>query len=498
MKRVYHTAFSTLIAPSTRPRLRQASIPFWRNTSSKSIPLAPGKSHEDSGKEQHNGARENQDTTGGSGETAFSDRLAQLTEDALNENPRFFKAALESGEFNFNEELKHKLQEKIANAEFKSANAQAMATANLPGFAGKGTRDIVMARPWTGEESQEDTVLRMLVDAHKPLRGTGGGVNIDLRPAPKVSRSAPQRLAHARDLSTEYAIHKDLALSEEEKAQVSSMFKERFTPTGRSIASVQALTSLADQRIEEARARGQFKNLPRGKPLERDYNADSPFLDTTEYFLNRIIKKQEIVPPWIEKQQDLNRARDVFRSRLRVEWKRHAVRVIASHGGTLEEQIARAERYAAAEKKLAEAEASGTGNNSKSSDPSESSPANLKPFRDPIWLKTELAYHTMAVENLNALTRSYNLLAPELAKKPYFSLERELKACYSDVGPQLVQELINRAQSSKNAQKVPGSTPQSGGLWQKVAGGDVKVYDEQKPTYGFREFWRDLFSKQRT
>lgn len=152
-----------------------------------------------------------------------------------------------------------------------------------------------MAKPWTGEEAHEDTVLRMLVDKHKPLRGGGGGVNMDLRPAPKIRRSAQLRLAYARDQSTEYSITKGIILSDEEKAQQTNLFKERFLPEGRPVASINAIASLADQRIEEARARGQFKNLPRGKPLERDHNADSPFLNTTEYFLNRIIKKQEIV-----------------------------------------------------------------------------------------------------------------------------------------------------------------------------------------------------------
>ena len=162
--------------------------------------------------------------------------------------------------------------------------------------------DTAMAKPWTGEESQEDTTLRMLTDAHKPLRGNlarrpdiSRGANKDLRPTPRVNKSPSQRLAHARDLSSEYTLVKDLGLSEEESRQQVNIFMERFQPAGRPVATINALTSLADQRIEEARARGQFKNLPRGKPLERDHNADSPFLNTTEYLLNRIIKKQEIV-----------------------------------------------------------------------------------------------------------------------------------------------------------------------------------------------------------
>ena len=65
--------------------------------------------------------------------------------------------------------------------------------------------------------------------------------------------------------------------------------------------------------------------------------------------MNKIIQKQDIVPPWIEKQQELVKAANVFRSRLRADWKRHAARVIASKGGSLESQVRRAEVYAAAE-----------------------------------------------------------------------------------------------------------------------------------------------------
>lgn len=38
-------------------------------------------------------------------------------------------------------------------------------------------------------------------------------------------------------------------------------------------------------------------------------------------------------------------------------------------------------------------------------------------FRDPQWLQTERSYHELAVKELNGLTRSYNLMAPDLAKK---------------------------------------------------------------------------------
>lgn len=38
-------------------------------------------------------------------------------------------------------------------------------------------------------------------------------------------------------------------------------------------------------------------------------------------------------------------------------------------------------------------------------------------FRDTQWQQTERSYHELAIKELNSLTRSYNLMAPDLAKK---------------------------------------------------------------------------------
>ena len=235
---------------------------------------------------------------------------------------------------------------------------------SIQSSAGKGTRDIAAAEPWTGVEKLEDAALRMLNDTYKPLRGTRGPkipaprgppANVDLRMRGAVQKSRVERLANARDRTSVYALSQDPSMTELEREQMRKQLKERFTAGARPMpTSVQGLAALANERIEDAIARGQFKNIPRGKGtnIERDYTASSPFLDTTEYFMNKIIQKQEIVPPWIEKQQELVKAAAVFRSRLRADWKRHAARVIASKGGPLEAQIRRAEAYAAAEAAL--------------------------------------------------------------------------------------------------------------------------------------------------
>jgi hypothetical protein len=280
--------------------------------------------------------------------------------------------------------------------------------------------------------------------------------------------------------------------------------------------------------------------------------------------MNKMIKRQDIVPPWIEKQQELLKAAETFRARLRNDWKRHAARMIASRGGTLEEQLARAAAHARAEEihnprrrnpeqisvptnstadvvmqrvtaappsplspsnptpaNPDDARASnpggggaGGGSGSGGGDPPEPArpPAHdaaiTQPFRDPAWEAAERPYMSLAIANLNALTRSYNLMAPELAKKPYFSLERELSSCFADVAPLVADEIRLRAtRPAKSLVDAPfggrgvgggggGGVGQLGaGLAGLFRAPPVKVVESREKYYGFREFWRDLWKR---
>lgn len=402
----------------------------------------------------------------------------------------------------------------------------------------------------------------MLNDAHKPLRGTGPPkiptpcgppTSVDMRMKKAVQKSHGERLANARDRTSVYALSQDPSLSEKEREKMRKILRERFTAGARPMpGSVQGLAALANERIEDAIARGQFKSIARGKGLnvERDHNANSPFLDTTEYFMNKIIQKQEIVPPWIEKQQELIKAADVFRARLRADWKRHAARVIASKGGSLETQVRRAEAYAIAEaannpkatktESVTEIDHEGrvsqvtvtetptpasqtadskiTVTEDTPIEPSTSQPfqensedttlastpsaeetrataaplPRLAPFRDPAWESLERAYHTLAITEINNITRSYNLQAPDLAKKPYFSLDRELRSCFADIAPQLPAEIRERARKPEKIRvEIVGHKP--GGVLERFSSEKVKVYDSRKPNYGFKQFWKDLW-----
>ena len=527
----------------------------------------------------------------------MSRRLSEMAEETMDTGSKSDRKMMQ--DVGFSEELKKQLEDRIAQSSFQAENQQAISVANLPvrhyiyitwkrtnltylqASAGQGTREQAAAQAWTGTENLHDAALRMLDDSHKRLRAPTRAPRIppkiNLRPAPKKNLSPADRLANARDKTSVYAFSQQEALTEEEREKFRKELKERFTPGARPMpTTLQGLTSLANERIEDAIARGQFKNIPRGKGknIEKDYNANSPFLDTTEYFMNKIIQRQEIVPPWIEKQQELVKAVATFRGRLRNDWKRHAARSIASKGGSLQDQVRRAKAYALAEQKanpmqvkverlseitsdgnlstvtveeriaagvapdliadpnvpattitvtetsaedapiiqvktiaappgqadastpaISDAEATAP-STSASSIPLQVLPMAY-PFRDESWARLESSYHTLAIAELNSLTRSYNLMAPKIAQKPYYNLVRELNRCYADVAPLLPAEIEYR--SRRPTVKVEIRAHKEGGVMSKFTEGHqarVKDEDIKVKGYGLKEFWKDLWGKE--
>lgn len=255
--------------------------------------------------------------------------------------------------------------------------------------------------------------------------------------------------------------------------------------------------------------------------------------------MNKMIQRQEIVPPWIEKQQELVKAANVFRTRLRNDWKRHAARTIASGGGSLHEQMKMADRYAEAERvhnprkrgveqlavptnatddpvmvNIIQSRPSASDSPAPRAsveplrpDVSESPPETVRtqapqppaplpaPFRQPVWESAEMSYLKLAIENLNNITRSYNLMAPDLAKKPYFTLERELNSCYADVAPQVAGAIKERAsRPARDLVEKLGHRP--GSVLERFASDKAVIHDSKRPLYGFKQFWNDLWSEK--
>ncbi|PSR77657.1 hypothetical protein BD289DRAFT_352193, partial [Coniella lustricola] len=468
-------------------------------------------------------------------------RLEEATEEAMFTGGRAGRRAVEDA--GFSEELKNRLLSKLADAKFQDEHQGALREAglvgNIPEAAGTGTRDLAAAQPWTGEETQSDAVLRMLHDAHKPLapglRGKAkapllASIPADMRLKRQPPVTAGRKVANAKQAAGAYAdwTTKDRSkgLTEHEREAMRKELRERFAPAARALPNtLSGLAALANERIEDAIARGQFKNIPRGKGITRDARADNPFIDTTEYIMNKMIKQQDIVPPWIEKQQEVVKAAEVFRGRLRNDWKRHAARMIASRGGSLEEQMRRAQEYSQAEavhnprrrnsdqvtvptsltegavmvamRQEAMPEPPATPRQETAPAPAEPEVSLVRPFRDPTWEATERSYMELAVSNMNKLTRAYNLMAPELAKKPYFNLERELNACFADVAPQLADEIKERARRPPQHLLNNQGGHRSGRLLDRFAreSRSTKVYESKTPHYGLKEMWRDLWQR---
>ena len=166
-----------------------------------------------------------------------------------------------------------KLQDRIAQASFQQSYPRAHAQHNLPPSADKLTRDIAADQPWTGEEPTNDAVLRMLTDVHKPLK----------MPVPKPTLSGLPLKAAVPKTNLAPNTASGRVLAAKEASQGYSLLKEKLSPGFRSMpATMEGLASLAEERIQDARSRGEFKNLPgRGKPAPKDHLNDSPYLDRT-------------------------------------------------------------------------------------------------------------------------------------------------------------------------------------------------------------------------
>ncbi|KAK2756217.1 hypothetical protein FQN54_005625 [Arachnomyces sp. PD_36] len=454
-------------------------------------------------------------------EGAMTRRLTDMMEQAQDEGGSSAQKNIEAAEFS--EELKQKLEERIAASAFKSQNAAAFSLKDMPSSAGQGTQDIAAASPWSGTESLHDSALRMLDDASKPIRvpyKIPKPPPIIRTPVAEPKKSTGERLASARDRTSTYALSQDSSMSDKERESLRKELRDRFTPGARPMpATLQGLNSLANEKIEQAMVRGKFNGISRGKGkfVERDSNADNPYLNTTEYFMNRLIQKQEIVPPWIEKQQELSREKERFRSQLRVAWRRHAARSIASKGGSLRSQMRRAEAHAAAEERLSgngsstthpskssteqesQNDSSTSTNDHPSSQPSTSDPELiLPPFRDPAYLSTESSYHNHAIKNLNSLARTYNLMAPRSAQMPYLNLNRELASCFADVAPTVAAEIHRRATERATPKPLERKTASNTGFISTLGTKQsVRVYDEDLDKgYGFKQFWKDVFGRK--
>ncbi|WVR03189.1 hypothetical protein IAU60_000180 [Kwoniella sp. DSM 27419] len=388
---------------------------------------------------------------------------------------------------------------------------------------------------WTGDETQQDAVLRMLVDAHKPLRNPGGikataaddkikgwmkGLNLEPRLGqPVTSPSAEEaglarvvteeqpnphrttipphlhrpwhatytgerkaaevpnikygtfiktrkdgdaltnllelqlppnadgktraRVKEARragkivrrlDSAREGALDYKLGLNGEEPIMVEVpedeegvSFRGNRQQKGSSVLGAQkggasgmrAWGGLVEDRIQRAREAGFFTvTKGKGKPIPRDPEAGNPHLETGELLMNRIVKRQGALPPWIEMQHSLDSTVNAFRSTLLSTYTTHLVRNVISSNALLPLP-----------------------------------PMHIIPSSDEAWEARELKFHQENIKQINDMVRRMNAQAPSPARRNLYTLEAELNRIRGDVLKNEVWSEIKRR--ADDALKLP-------------------------------------------
>ncbi|KAH8118791.1 hypothetical protein DFH11DRAFT_1686839 [Phellopilus nigrolimitatus] len=330
--------------------------------------------------------------------------------------------------------------------EAAQAAAAARALARAEAAAGEAN--------WTGEEPLRAAVLRMLADAHKPLRGPAvrsadeklrgappavaapapgaGWAAVPLLPAveghkpwlttfrppahgaPSIRRGAvavPARAAGAGDAERKVereARRRGEAAERLGRARESTLnyrlgvgakgaegAQRRPVPLG-----MKGWASLVEERIEVARAPGGPVQDAEGagQAARAGDGGGNPFIAREEFLMNRIVQRNRAAPPWVELQAELDAAVDTFRVGLRAAWTRRAVRTLAA--GRSAEWLAGL------------------------------TPAAARALRDAEWAARERAYHEAALGEVNALVRRYNGAAPYAVRRAPLAREAELaRAC---------------------------------------------------------------------
>ncbi|KAF5371287.1 hypothetical protein D9758_004245 [Tetrapyrgos nigripes] len=197
--------------------------------------------------------------------------------------------------------------------------------------------------------------------------------------------------------------------------------------------SLKGWTGLIEDKIERARSRGVFNNLNgRGKPLVTTTEERNPFIAREEFLMNRIVQRHGAAPPWVELQSELDTAIKTFRDLLRQSWTRRAIRNLTTlHPPNLLLRF---------------------------------SLTDIKNLRDAEWEKRERSYHDTAVEEVNALVRKYNGIAPYAVRRAYYMRSVEIEKVYGECAEDILKGIKGRLTEAGGNPGVvsSGSRPGSG------------------------------------
>lgn len=232
-----------------------------------------------------------------------------------------------------------KIYQKLGEKEYEEKFKPELSIVRTGTMLNKHSEEIATSKPWTGDEHPIDTSLRMLVDSVGNSMKKGDvpsnvgfrsrvrkGINGKSDVASVRSKITRDRLETTQDKVVRY--QQDKQIEEKEASEFRALYAERFTPIG----SFEKLRSIADARIEESMRNGGFDLV---KPLHGSKNNASmqnPHIDRTEHHLNNMLVRQNIVPPWIEKQGSVNKDIEKLREELKTKFEREIVLQLEQKG----------------------------------------------------------------------------------------------------------------------------------------------------------------------
>ncbi|KAI0045118.1 hypothetical protein FA95DRAFT_1589912 [Auriscalpium vulgare] len=79
--------------------------------------------------------------------------------------------------------------------------------------------------------------------------------------------------------------------------------------------------------------------------------------------------------------------------------------------------------------------------------------ADVTNLRDTEWEARERAYHDSALAEINSLVRKYNALAPYAVRRPYYALAAELEKAYSESGTDILAGVDERLSDSESSRR---------------------------------------------
>ncbi|WVQ82587.1 hypothetical protein IAT38_004717 [Cryptococcus sp. DSM 104549] len=192
-------------------------------------------------------------------------------------------------------------------------------------------------------------------------------------------------------------------------------------------SGMRAWGGLVEDRIQRAREAGFFNiTTGKGKPIPKDPEARNPHLDSGELLMNRIVKRQGALPPWIELLNMLDSNLAAFRSTLLQTYTTHLVRNVMSTNSLFPLP-----------------------------------PLHSIPSQDEAWEAREYKFHQENIKQLNDLVRRMNAQAPSPARRNLLTLESELNKVRGEVLRNEVWAEVKRRAEQSVASPAPKP---SGGL----------------------------------